>query len=105
MRLIKQNTIHNTLRTAQYHIILISQCCSYLARSQNCEKQLLGSLRVSVRLEIGFHLTYFREKYLSIFLKSVEKIRIQLISDNKNNGTLHEGRNMYIYNHTSLNFS
>ena len=61
MRLIKQNTVHNTLRTPQYYIILISQCCGYLARSQNCEKQLLRSSRVSVRLELGSHWTYFHE--------------------------------------------
>jgi hypothetical protein len=63
------------------------ETCDVWARSQNCEKRLLASLCLSVRMEqLGSHWTDFHEiLYLSIFRKSVKKIRVSLISD-KNNG-------------------
>jgi hypothetical protein len=59
---------------------------NFEARFQNCEKRLLDfviPVRPSVRMEqLGSHWTDFHEIwYLIIILKSVEKIRVSLKSD------------------------
>jgi len=60
-------------------------------RSENCEKLLLASSRLSVRPyvhveQLGFHWTDFYEiLYLSIFRKSVEEKHVSLKLD-KNKG-------------------
>jgi len=76
-----------------------------LARSQNCEKRLLASSCLSVRLDAwnnsrshcaDFHVTW----YLNIFRKSVEKMEVSLKSD-KNNRYF-TWRAIYIFDHISL---
>jgi len=79
------------------------------ARSQNCEKRLLPSSRVSVRPSIRMeqldvHWTDFCEIwYLSMFRISVDKIQVSLKSD-KNNGHF-TWRPIYIFDHISLSSS
>jgi hypothetical protein len=63
----------------------------FYSRSQICEKRLLASTCLSVCRSVrteqhGSHWTYFHEiSYLSIFRKSVEKIKVLSKSD-RNNG-------------------
>jgi hypothetical protein len=59
--------------------VKIFVCCRF---SKNCEKRQFASC-LSVRMEqLGSHLTDFHEiLYLRIFLKSVEKIQVSLLSD------------------------
>jgi len=63
----------------------------FLARSQECETQLLASSCLSVRPSVSMqqlvsHRTDFHEIwYLRVFRKSVKKIQVSLKSD-KNNG-------------------
>ena len=67
-----------------------AECTVFLARSQNCEKQLLASSRPH-----GTRLPLRRFSYNLIpeyfFRKSVEKIQVSLKSDN-NNGYFTEDR-------------
>ena len=73
----------------------------FLALSQNCEKRLLPSLCLSVRLpilveQLCSHWTDFNEILCwNIFRKSVEKIQVSLKCD-ENNGYLTR-RPIYIY--------
>ena len=57
------------------------------ALPQNCEKRLLASSCLSVRIEqLGPHWTdSYRIRYIIIFPKSVRKVQVSLKSD-KNNG-------------------
>jgi hypothetical protein len=51
----------------------------FQARSQNCEKRILASSCLSIRIELGSHWKDFHEIwYLSIFRKSVEIFQIPL---------------------------
>ena len=74
-------------------------------RLQNCEKLLLASLCLCVRLsvcteQVGSHWTDFHgTPYLSIFRSSVHKIQVSLLSD-KNNGYF-TWRQIYICDHIS----
>jgi hypothetical protein len=89
----------------------------FLSAFENCEKQLLASSCLSVRLsvrrsvrlcicteQLGSHQTDFDETWhLSFFRKSVEKIYVSLKSD-KNNGYFTR-RSLDIFDNISLNSS
>jgi len=74
----------------------------FWARSQICEKRLLASSYLSVRMVLGgSHLTDFHERrYFSMFRKPVEKIQVSL-KPGKNNGYF-TWRPVYIYDNISL---
>jgi len=68
-------------------------------RSQQYEERLLVSSYLfvlpSVRMELGYQWTDFHEiRYLRIYQKSVEEIKVPLQSD-KTKGSLHEDQNTF----------
>jgi hypothetical protein len=69
----------------------------FLSRSQICEKRLLASSYLSVRLEhLGSHRTDIHEiSYWSLFPKSVDNIHV-LLKSVENNGTLHEDQGTFM---------
>ena len=73
--------------------------------SQNCERRLLASSRLSVRMEqLGSHWTDSHDIwYLSIFRRPVEKMQVSLKSD-KYNGHF-TWRPICIFDHISLSSS
>ena len=102
------NILFSRLNTSHLHNIQymgMDYISCFLARSQNCEKRLLASSCLSVRMEqLGYHRKDYHETgYLCIFRKSVTKIQLSLKPDRENG--YFTWRPIYTDDHISLSSS